>query len=118
MHPFFADSVPSLKSLLEIKRKGSTRGFKLTQLISSKWFNIGILLGLSADTLENYRQESKDNEQRILNVFNHWINDAGCPPDYPMTWRGVLVLLRDIEMSTAAKELKESLESQGINLEH
>lgn len=115
-----ADNIPSLENLLQMKWrdcKGIEHSFKLVELISSKWYYIGIRLDINTDTLENYKQKSDDNVMRLLYVFDHWIKNAGSL-HYTMDWHGVLVLLRDIEMSTAAKELKEALKCQNIIVDH
>lgn len=84
---------------------------KLLEQISSKWHEIGILLGQQVAALDNYRRMTDDNVKRCLRVFSDWINRHGHPPDYPLTWDGLGELLSDIEHETAAIRLKEVLKT-------
>lgn len=94
--------------------KGETQNFKLLELISSKWWDAGIRLKLTIDTLENYKQKAEDNEQRLEYIFSQWIDSNGCPPEYPLTWKGLIELLCDIDKRSAADELSKVLENRGV----
>lgn len=94
--------------------EGECHSFKLLELISSKWWDVGIRLGLTIDTLENHRQKNEDNDKRLEYIFSQWIDSNG-HPEYPLTWEGLSELLRDIDKDSAARELVKVLESRGVN---
>ena len=109
--------VPSVESLTIIKwtdKKGEVHKFELKKHISSKWFDIGVRLGQSMNTLENYKQQYDDNNIRMDYVFRQWIDNDGHPSVYPMTWAGVIELLQDMDMNGTANGLKEALEAKRI----
>lgn len=104
----------TISNLTLIKWKGEegeTQSFKLLELISSKWWDAGIRLGLTIDTLENYKQKTEDNEKRLEYIFSQWIDSNG-HSEYPLTWDGLTELLRDIDKDSAAEELLKVLENR------
>lgn len=95
----------------QVERRGETQSFKLLELISSKWWDAGIRLGLTIDTLENYKQKTEDNDKRLEYIFSQWIDSNG-HSEYPLTWDGLTELLRDIDKDSAAEELLKVLENR------
>ena len=95
---------------------GEIQSFKLLEMISSKWWDAGIRLGLTIDALENYKQKTEDNDKRLEYIFWQWIDDNG-HQEYQLTWKGLSELLRDIDKDSAAEELIKVLENRGIKVE-
>lgn len=90
---------------------GSVKKFKLVTKVSSKWRNFGILLSHEMDQLEAWSQECLGVSSRCwYKVMNYWITEDDSP-DYPTSWRGLLLMLEDAEYSEVAKELKKVLTS-------
>lgn len=109
----------TISNLTLIKWKGEdgeSQSFKLLELISSKWWDVGIRLGLSVDALENIKQKTEDNDKRLEYIFWQWIDSNGYQ-DYQPTWKDLTELLRDIDKDSAAEELIKVLENRGINIE-
>lgn len=103
---------PSLDDLTLLRWEDDNRKthrFRLLKLISSEWWNSGILLGLKADELENIQQKTNDNVQRLTYIFTQWIDNYGHPPRYPLSWDGVCELLCDLGRDRAAEDLAVAL---------
>ncbi len=95
----------SLKSLNLIKVNGEK--FRLINMVSSRWESFGAQLDIHYNQLEAWRQECLGNAARCWNkVMGHWLAEGGTP-NYPANWEGLYVLLKDVECSKIAQQLKE-----------
>ena len=112
--PVSAPSLADLTLLRWMDDKGKTRRFRLLRQVSDQWWTAGLLLGLNAAELENIKQKTDDNEQRLAFIFTRWIDNDGHPPQYPLSWDGVCELLYDLDRDNAAEELKQALEKLSL----
>ena len=78
--------------------------FHLLKKIQGKWENIGTLLGVSLNNINNY----ETNEQKCKYVLNEWLENGSS--EYPVEWDGLIKLLQDVSMKVVAEELREALE--------
>ena len=78
--------------------------------VSSEWRKLGRYLGQSTSELDSYSRESMlNNNTCCKRVFNHWINNDGHPPHYPLTWKGLYDVLCAIGHRGTAENMKETL---------
>ena len=85
---------------------GPEQTFQLVNKVSAKWQSIGIILGITFNTLEGWRVEALNNATTIWNkVMNYWLTGQS-KSNYPITRQGLYSMLEDIEASEVAKELK------------
>lgn len=82
----------------------------MTEEISGEWRNIGKLLGISAQRLEGWWDQSYNRERCCDKVVEKWLQNP--PDEYPACWRGLLRLLNDAEFTDLAKVLKKALENK------
>ena len=105
------DSSPSLKSLHIIKWNnddGSEEVFCLTKRVSTRWKDIGILLGLESNELTAIERDIPlDTGMRWNKVMECWLE--GCSSEYFPTWEGLYALLNDIECSEIAIKLEDAV---------
>ena len=81
--------------------------------ISSKWRDIGDLVGLSFQQLECMAKEYRDKHMDCCRaVLGHWLDNP--PEDYPMTWRGLIELLEDCQLGQVVSELKNVLSKSNV----
>jgi hypothetical protein len=74
--------------------------------VSSQWRPLGLRFGLSTNTLDGYEKKAMlDNDTCCEKVFDHWINNGGHPPTYPLSWKGLHAVLCDIGHRGTAQEL-------------
>ena len=68
------------------------------------------MLAMHQDMIDNYRQKTNDNVQRLNYVIEDWIRDFSDHELYPATWRGLFELLFDLERCTTADALARALD--------
>lgn len=70
--------------------------------IRSEWYNIGLGLGLTSDTLDNIKQGHTDKEQ-LREALKEWLNGLDC------CWRDIVKVLRKpcIGKSSVARRLEK-----------
>lgn len=91
--------------------EGKTHDFKLIEQVSKRWFKAGMLLHLSKQTLDKYRENAKDDIESCEYIFSKWIKNNG-HKDYPLTWVGLHTLLIDMGRRTAAEKLYRVLKNR------
>ena len=65
--------------------------------------------------LDGYdRRSMLTNETNCYRVFDHWVNNDGYPPNYPLSWKGVYDVLCAIDHRGTANNMKKVLNSQGM----
>ena len=81
--------------------------------VSSNWRDIGELIGLSVPTLRNIATEHRDKPLECCRaVLCHWLENP--PSEYPITWRGLIELLKDCKLGQVVSELKSVLSESNI----
>lgn len=58
-----------------------------------------------------------DSYRCCTDVFNHWIQNDGHRPNYPLSWQGLYDLLCNIEHRSAAEDMKRKLSKDGIHIQ-
>ena len=83
---------------------GKTQRFYLMERISSKWRDLGVLIGLSVSDLDNIATEHRDKPLECCRaVVGRWLSNP--PKEYPITWRGLFELLEDCKLGQVVSEL-------------
>ena len=81
--------------------------------ISPNWRDIGELIGLPVPTLKNIATEHRDKPIGCCrDVLHHWLENP--PSDYPITWRGLIELLKDCKFGQIVSELKSVLSKSNL----
>ena len=103
--------LPSLELMIWRDSDERERRLEIIKTVSSSWQRVGTLLGQDMAELERYKTiEFNDSEKCCRRVFDSWIKEDGCPPRYPLTWRGVWSLLDHINHRHAANNLTDALQ--------
>ena len=77
--------------------------------ISPNWYKAGKLLGLEACLLQTFAlKHQKDPIPCCDEVMSKWIT-AGSP-DYPLTMRGLFILLSDLDEKELIKKLNNAVQ--------
>lgn len=92
---------------------GQTHKLQILDVIGSAWHDAALSIGLGNDAREDYAQKYPSNKDRMIQVLKKWIEVDGTG-DYPMSWEGLIELLKDIEQTTVAEDLKKALVANGI----
>ena len=94
-------------------KRGETQKFYLMERISSKWRDIGELIGLSFERLNCLAREHHNIYIDCCRaVLGHWLENP--PAEYPITWRGLIELLQDSELGQMVTELKNALSRSNV----
>ena len=81
--------------------------------ISSKWREIGELIGLSVPILTGIGTEHRDNSLKCCRaVLDYWLENP--PTEYPITWRGLIELLKDCKLGQVVSELQSVLSKTNL----
>ena len=101
-----------LKYLAKIrwKKGGKEKTFELGKRISTKWRDIGVMLDIEGNTLDGWDTECRGNcglcWEKVMRV---WLDGKGAD-EYPVKWDGVYEILRELDCSQIAIELKEAVD--------
>ncbi len=97
-------------SMLKVKTDGKIEKFRLLEEICNRWEDMGNLIGLGPGRLESIETtRMKDPKKCCSDVFGDWINQGKGEGEYEPTWEGLVALLRDVQLSSAADQLEEAL---------
>ena len=104
-------SPPTFRSLNIIKwknNKGEIERFSVISSVSHKWCKIGTVLGIHHGPLETiFLRNLKDPEPSCEEVFKKWLDDGSAY--YPITWDGLIELLKDAGLPQESEKLRIAL---------
>ena len=93
-------------------RDGQRHRLRLRDRISSRWREVGDLLGVDSSRQDSIHMDcGRDVKLCCRAVLLDWLQME--EPSYPTNWEGLLVLLEDLELHNIAKKLKEALNCIG-----
>lgn len=100
---------PTMKTLTLLKwqNEGKIEKFQTKKQIFLKWRDIGILLEIPWQVLEDWQRTKQSSEVCCDAVINHWLNNP--TEEYPATWEGLYDLLEDCELDVVASNLKKAV---------
>lgn len=104
------DGKPTTRDLMLIKwKKGNEmHQLRIIATIGNEWETIGKILRVPEVKLQTcWTQSDHDPQKCCSNVFNYWFQNP--PQDYPLSWRGFIDLLKDVNFTALAEELREAL---------
>ncbi len=108
----------SLNSLNLIKwrdSEGHEQIFRLGEMVSSKWRDLGLRLSIEPATLDIWDIQYRKDASRCWGKVMGELIASGGKGDYPSTWEGVYQLLEDIKCGGVARDLKEAV-THAINI--
>ena len=73
----------------------------------TKWYEVGIQLKIKIETLEAFKELSKDHNQLYSKVFYQWVKDE----KVPYTWNTIISVLKKIGEIKTATTIKEWLDN-------
>ena len=85
----------------------------------SKWNKIAEHLGLRPGKIKSIQRDHHDDHGRVTDAFSEWLDNANQLPNhkqYPMTWSGLIRLLRDSGLGQLAKDLGCALSAPVSNI--
>ena len=84
---------------------------RLVEKVSCKWLEFGLAVRVDMNCLKSWERQYREDANRCwLEVMGHWLN-AGGTDNYPTTWEGLCVLLRDVGYGEVASTLEKALSS-------
>ena len=87
---------------------GQPKSLRILDEISSRWTEVGVLLGLSPARLEGIEEDRLRYARSCCReVLKHWIQDN--QGSYPVSWEGLICLLTDMKLIVLAKEVQSEL---------
>lgn len=109
---------PTLKSLSLIKWKdeqGNEHCFRFIDTVSDRWKDFATQLEIPESKLTAWEDEyCRNTEKCWKKVMNFWLKGKGkgiIVREYPDTWEGLYLLLKDIKLNEVADELRKALAS-------
>ena len=110
MH-LITDKIPTLDELMILKYtdEGVKKKVRIISTASHQWKDIATLIcGDANKTIALEKQYQGDPNECLRQVFIHsFINKK--PVNYSQDWNGIIELLDDIDLETAAKEVEHAL---------
>lgn len=104
----------NLRCLIWKDEEGCEQKFHLRNEVSMKWKDIGFQLHLTNNQLEVwFGKYNRDADECWIRVMDHWLTGEG-PSNYPVTWDGLYNLLKDVNLSQIAKDLKDAVNKSRI----
>lgn len=90
------------------KSDGQMKEFRLLQNVQRHWEDIGILVGIHPNTLKSFQLQRGNNlEKQCQDVFQTWLEQG--LKKYPVTWNGLLEVLKDVQLNEISRELEKVL---------
>ena len=83
-------------TLLKYREGGQVKRLKLVDTILNEWRDVGQILGIAQPKLDAWWTQTNNDPKRCCdNVMAHWLQNP--PDEYPLTWRGLIDLLEDVD---------------------
>ena len=83
---------------------GQPKILRILDEISSRWTQVGDLLGLSPARLQGIEKHRlRDARSCCRDVLHDWIHDN--QSSYPVSWEGLICLLKDMKLTVLAKKI-------------
>ena len=90
---------------------GQPKSLRILDEISSRWTEVGDLVGLSPAHLEGIEMDRlRVSKLCCRDVLHDWIQDN--QGSYPVSWEGLICLLKDMNLTVLAEELENAVGMQ------
>ena len=76
------------------------------------WHQIGENLGIEGGVLTTIKRDGHDDRDRVVKVLGKWYDNANGLPhadEYPMTWKGLIKLLKNSDLNGLAEKVQKAL---------
>ena len=90
-------------------RDKQNRRIKLISTVQTNVAELGLALDLDYAKIQSIEQRNHSQEKSCREVLDYWLQGNGCTP---ITWKTLLVALRDSEFIHFANELELALTDQ------
>ena len=99
-------------SRIKYTEGGEEKIFSLRDKISTQWRDIGMLLGIPVQVLDDMgRGRGQPSSIKSLqNIMMLWVDGQGAR-NYPVTWDGLYDVLKDVGLAQLVHELKAAIDS-------
>ena len=102
---------PTMDMIQLVKYTGSDgqpKEFRLLENIQGKWKDIGTLMRIENATLNNFEHKHRgESKEQCRDVLQTWREQGS--EKYPVTWSGLLEVLKDVQLKEVSRELEEVL---------
>ena len=89
---------------------GQLKQFHLLEKIQAKWKDIGTLMEIENATLSSFAERHRgDLKEQCRDVLQMWLEGGSRSEKYPVTWSGLLEVLKDVQLKVISCELEEVL---------
>ena len=91
---------------------GNKKVLEIYNKAAHEWKRIGLSLGLEKGQLKSIKRNGDDDHDRVTEVLGLWMQDASNLPNakkYPKTWKALVELLKNSNLSDLSGKLKEAL---------
>ena len=92
---------------------GETKRFHLIEKIKYQWHDIGLLTGQSLAQLHEISLRYHEPVESCRYVLRTWLDNT--PDEYPITWSGIIELLKHASLDSVATELKTVLSMASLS---
>ena len=91
-------------------RDGQWKEFHLLEKIQEKWKDIGTLMEIENATLNRFAHRHQgDLKEQCRDVLQTWLEGGSVSEKYPVTWSGLMEVLKDVQLKVISCEFEEAL---------
>ena len=95
-------------ALLQYVHKGERKQLRIIQTIAGSWKNLGVLFGYDVNQIaQNHVMGLGYVEDCCKEMLTLWLSKGA--KDYPISWRGFITALYDIELNRVALDIEDAL---------
>ena len=88
------------------KETSKRHTYRVLPNLKHKWLEIGYQLDIDGATMSSLRGSNDDDLDRLSKIIEEWIEKGNCEDQtYQPSWRGLYILLNDIEEYKKAEDL-------------
>ena len=99
-------------SRMEYVENGTKKEVRIYDESAHMWPQIGENLGIEGGVLTSIKRDGHDNRERVVKVLGKWYENANGLPhadEYPMTWKGLINLLKNSDLNRLAEKVRKAL---------
>ena len=99
-------------SRMEYVENGTKKEVRIYDESAHMWRRIGENLGIEGGVLTSIKRDGHDDRERVVKVLGKWYENANGLPhadEYPMTWKGLINLLKNSNLNRLAEKVRKAL---------
>ena len=97
---------------MEWTENGEVKVVRIYDNSAHGWHQIGENLGIEDGVLTSIGRDGHDDRERVVTVLGKWYDNARnlkYPDKYPMSWKGLVTLLENSNLTTLAGKVHKAL---------